>query len=208
MNIIIQSSKYKDKIQKVIQNYYPDFKYQNQFIKPTIFIKEIQTIDDIQELKRLKNKYKFDLVCLIHDGEFMFELLEFQPMLFLREPNLKEDLKQLIKTLKYKNQGLDMILEFKANYQTLRFNVDNIRYFESYAHYMIIHTISGQFKVREKLSEILERLQPFGFIQIHKSYIVNEKYIQKINANEIVMDDHETLPIGKKYKNMLKEPTV
>ena len=134
----------------------------------------------------------------------MFELLEYNPLTFVKLPHIEKDIIHLIEILQYKERGLGTILNFKSGYQTIRINSQRIEYIESYGHYVFIHTESATFKVREKLSEILKILEPLDFIQIHKSYIINKAYIQKKTSTYVYMNSHTCLPIGQKYKEQLK----
>ena len=96
------------------------------------------------------------------------------------------------------------MLEFQCGYQTVRMNVKNITYVESYAHYLLIHTLNSTVKVREKISVALQKLEPFGFIQVHRSYVINHDRIKKIDTDNITLSDETIIPIGKKYKQALK----
>ena len=53
--------------------------------------------------------------------------------------------------------------------------------------------------IREKLSDLLQVLPNDAFIQVHKSYLVAKKHIDKIEGNRITIDKF-TIPIGKLYK--------
>ena len=129
----------------------------------------------------------------------MFELLEFNPLAFIRSANINADLDELINRIEYLN-----MLEFQCGYQTVRMNVKNITYVESYAHYLLIHALNSTVKVREKISVALQKLEPFGFIQVHRSYVINHDRIKKIDTDNITLSDETIIPIGKKYKQALK----
>ena len=53
----------------------------------------------------------------------MFELLEFNPLAFIRSANINADLDELINRIEYLNKGLGVMLEFQCGYQTVRMNV-------------------------------------------------------------------------------------
>ena len=48
----------------------------------------------------------------------------------------------------------------------------------------------------------------YGFIQIHKSFLVNYKYIFQIRSNEVVMDDGKILPLSKYRAKEVKEKFI
>lgn len=128
------------------------------------------------------------------------QLLVYNHITFIRLPCIEEGIEKIIKILQYRNKGIGVILDFKSEYQNIRVDSDNIEYIESYGHHLLIHTESATFKVREKISNILEKLEPLGFIRVHKSYIINKTYIKVKSSNEINMISGVSIPIGNKYR--------
>lgn len=52
------------------------------------------------------------------------------------------------------------------------------------------------------LKKMEEKLEPFGFIRIHKSYVVNISHLEGLNGNALYVDG-KSFPIGKAYKQQL-----
>ena len=48
------------------------------------------------------------------------------------------------------------------------------------------------------LSDLEERLEPLGFLRIHKSYLVNMKHLKKFQCREATLDNGMTLRVGEK----------
>ena len=53
--------------------------------------------------------------------------------------------------------------------------------------------------VREKLYDILGKLGKDAFLQVHKSFIVGKDHIQRVEGNQIFINNH-VIPIGKYFK--------
>lgn len=91
---------------------------------------------------------------------------------------------------------------------------DNILYIESQKHklsfyYMEPHTLKSPFAkpgpavfyMYEKLDSIEKILSDYGFLRIHKSYLVNMKHIRRLSNYTAFLDTDETLPIPRlKYQ--------
>lgn len=202
MKIILKcADQYVNIIKRHMNAYFKELEYisDDNNLKDAIAFKEIQLMKDVQEVENIY-KENIELVFLIENGEYMFELLEYNPIAFIRLPRIEEDIEKIIRILQYKNKGIGVILDFKSGYQNIRVDSDNIEYIESYGHYLLIHTESATFKVREKISDILEKLESLGFIRVHKSYIINKVYIKAKSSNEINMISGVSIPIGNKYK--------
>ena len=59
--------------------------------------------------------------------------------------------------------------------------------------------ITKTITIRDRISDISESLPTNDFIQVHKSFAIALKHINKIDGNRIHIQDH-IIPIGKLYK--------
>lgn len=55
------------------------------------------------------------------------------------------------------------------------------------------------------ISEVSQRLEQFGFFQIHRSYIVNLKYIEKVDSRKITLCNGLEVMIGRTHSNEFKK---
>ena len=51
--------------------------------------------------------------------------------------------------------------------------------------------------IRFKMSDMERQLHPYGFIRIHKSYLVNYRYIKNIQTTYVVLDSKKQLPVSR-----------
>lgn len=58
--------------------------------------------------------------------------------------------------------------------------------------------------LRSKMSAIEKQLIEYDFFRIHERYLVNIKYIKKLNRNELLLMDGTILPVSRKYKKSLQ----
>lgn len=86
-------------------------------------------------------------------------------------------------TLQTKN-GIDAIV------------TEDILYLESTGHLVTVHTVQCAYYVYEKLSNVLKRL-PANFVQCHKSFVVNFRYIQRFNTKEILLKTGAEIPVSR-----------
>ena len=89
--------------------------------------------------------------------------------------------------------------ETTASY-LFRIPLDEILYIESQRDYSIIVTESGEIQVRQNISFLEKRLEPEGFIRIHRSFIVSIKKIKSWSTTEIEVPGRK-LSVGRTYKN-------
>ncbi|MEM8569152.1 MAG: LytTR family DNA-binding domain-containing protein [Bacteroidota bacterium] len=89
-------------------------------------------------------------------------------------------------------------------------NHDDIRWLEAYDYYVKIHLQGHFLLLRESLKKLEVRLQPFGFLRVHKSAIVNSKYIssvEPVTSKEFMLDmkEGQRVKVSRNYKNSLFE---
>ena len=54
------------------------------------------------------------------------------------------------------------------------------------------------------MAELEEQLALAGFLRVHKSYLVNMRYIEKLNYNGVLLVNKEELPISQKRYSEIK----
>ena len=90
----------------------------------------------------------------------------------------------------------------RQNKSHIQIELYAILYVEASGNYTKI--ITKTITIRDKISDISESLPTNDFIQVHKSFAIALKHINKIDGNRIHIQDH-IIPIGKLYKaNLLK----
>ncbi|MCD7825168.1 MAG: LytTR family DNA-binding domain-containing protein [Clostridiaceae bacterium] len=105
---------------------------------------------------------------------------------------------------------VDERIDFEINGIYYPVQASSIRYIEANRRIVYIHTISDILELPGKsLKDCYSLLNRQMFCQIHKSYIISRKYIQKVEkSNRVVYiegDQREELPIGLKYVSELWE---
>jgi len=80
-------------------------------------------------------------------------------------------------------------------------DVNNIVSIKSEWNYCVIKTQKNQFALKTNLIKLMSVLGE-QMIRIHRSYVVNTKYIQKINLSKMTIKiENVVLPIGRKNKS-------
>lgn len=84
-----------------------------------------------------------------------------------------------------------------------KFLFDDIIYIEAYGIYSKVYTPTSMFVINEPILSLEEKLSPYGYFRIHKSYIINIKHIVSFRASSFEMTLGD-IPIGSNYKHGLE----
>lgn len=96
-------------------------------------------------------------------------------------------------------------LPIQVNGEIIKVPLDDILYLEVQQHNVTVVTqkLTTEHKQKEysfyaTLSDLEERLEPLGFLRIHKSYLVNMKHLKKFQCREATLDNGIILRVGEK----------
>ena len=135
--------------------------------------------------------------------EYAPEGYEVQAFRYILKRDLDADLKTVLPlALKQLNQET---LPIQVNGEIIKVPLDDILYLEVQQHNVTVvtHKLTSGRKQKEysfyaTLSDLEERLEPLGFLRIHKSYLVNMKHLKKFQCREATLDNGMTLRVGEK----------
>ena len=80
--------------------------------------------------------------------------------------------------------------------------LNDIRYIEVLQRKIFLHSIIDVYELYHyQFSELVERYVSMGFLDIHRTCIVNLKFIVKVSENAVWLDNGEELMMSKRKKN-------
>jgi len=93
----------------------------------------------------------------------------------------------------------------KSDKKFMLLDLDAVYYLESLGNYVKVWEADKFLLTPRTLSSFGEQLPADAFVRIHKSYILNKKYVHYIEGNTISLKNKKQLPLGKNYKHLVKE---
>ncbi|GGG38776.1 LytR/AlgR family response regulator transcription factor [Bizionia arctica] len=119
---------------------------------------------------------------------------------FLKSINKAKE--RIEKTEKISENGLEEILFLNVDKTLHKIETNSIVYIESNRNYITVITDNKKLSYIDSLKNWIQKLPNNQFIQVHKSFIINRKYVEKISGNEIYVQGNR-IPIGRTYKQEL-----
>lgn len=93
----------------------------------------------------------------------------------------------------------------KNGYKSEKIDIQDIIFIAGNKEYATYYTKSGRTYLKnERLKNLEKDYQPYGFIRIHKSYLINTRYIKKIFNNNVEIQG-ATIPIGRAYREQIRQ---
>jgi two-component system, LytTR family, response regulator len=99
---------------------------------------------------------------------------------------------------------------FKSRGRILFLPVSDIRWIGAEGNYVRLSTATETHLLRETMAHLEERLDPRGFLRVHRSFIVNLKYVKEVRRETngdsvVIMDSGQKVALGRSYRASLTE---
>ncbi|MBK7871230.1 MAG: response regulator transcription factor [Saprospiraceae bacterium] len=95
-------------------------------------------------------------------------------------------------------------LFIKSDKRFIHIDLAEVYYLESYGNYVKVWLENDFHLAARTLGSFEEQLHNTSFFRIHKSFIINRKYIDYLEGNTLVMKNKKSLPVGKNYRMEIK----
>jgi two-component system LytT family response regulator len=140
---------------------------------------------------------------------FELETLDFivKPIKFDRFAQTMSRIEEFME-IKHKAQlfeasiGGDTIY-IKEGHEQTKVKLHDILYLEALKDYTLIVTNQKRHCVLSSIGTLLKENHFQSFIRIHRSFAVQKQFIQKINSQEILLNNNILIPVGRSYKDNL-----
>lgn len=87
--------------------------------------------------------------------------------------------------------------------------IKSLKYVETSGRSVLVHTTQKNIKVSKNMKEMQNELESYGFYKCHNSFLVNVRFVDYVNAVEVGLITHETLPVSKsKRKNFIDSVAI
>lgn len=141
------------------------------------------------------------IIFVSNQEHLVFRSFSYNPFWFLRKTHL-EELTELIEKAIEQIHIRKKSFSFDTGNQLVSIPLQEIVYFESDNHYVILHSTMTTYRYKARITEISKMLMPYYFARIHVGYLVNCRYITLIQKSDLILETGETLPVSR---NRIKE---
>lgn len=164
---------------------------------------EMEGMDGIETANRIRSLDRHVLIVFVTNyTKYMQRSFECMPFRFLVKPVETEMLEKTYREICIKLADRPGTFVFTENKQHIRVFCEDILFFESRGHWIVLHKKDGKtHKIRKTMNELLGAVEQGQFGRIHRSFVVNFAAIYKIEESGVMLYNYDVpLPLSRSYK--------
>lgn len=101
------------------------------------------------------------------------------------------------------------VLAIKDGSEVTRVNVADIQWVDAAGDYMCVHALDGMHIMRKTMKELEQELNPQLFVRVHRSAIVNIRYVKKLVSHisgeyHLILHNDTELKVSRSHRDKVK----
>ncbi len=172
-----------------------------------IFLDIVMTGENgVQLASRIRKENKHSIIFFISSHtSYISNAMQQQPFQYITKPIDEElflsEFERAMQEFSNRRQKLTLTWN-KENYFV---EISDIEYIENINRNSNIYTGNIEYICSENIPSLYSKLNEFGFVRTHNSFLVNIKKIASIKAYNLIMLNGKSIPISKKYIHIVKK---
>lgn len=168
------------------------------FIFLDIDMKGISGIDTARLLRRKDKKVKIIYVTAYDDfRDYAFSVHAFA---YLVKPVDKAKIQKILReALAYRSQEEpEKTVCFETENGLREIDIRDIYYFEYQGRRICMATKAGEIWLKDSINKIAQRMEAYGFLMPHKSFVVNLYHVKNLKGYDIYLTNGGIIPLSQK----------
>lgn len=172
---------------------------------------EFPKMNGVETGRYIREKLKNQIMQIVYISSnqcYAMELFDMRPLNFLIKPIDENAVRTVLQQFNNINEKDRYIFRFKKGHNFYKIPVNNIVYFERKGRKIYIHLHDEQYDYYDSLELINENLQNFNFLFVHKSYLVNYRFVKIMAYDHIVLYDGTQIPISQAKREQIRKKFI
>jgi len=166
-------------------------------------------MNGIELAKEIRKKDKKVIIAFISGiADYVYEGYEVQAVRYILKPVKKHDVYKLLESVTSRMNTDEKYLILSIAGEKKKVNYNDILYFESMGHYVVVHLENEEFEYKYNIGTLYNDLGDSQFIKTHRSYIINIKYLEKITRSECQLINHIKVPLSRNSYKLVNEKFI
>jgi len=138
--------------------------------------------------------------------DYIAEGYDVEALHYLLKPVTGERLGQVLDRAMERIRARERLLQFSTQDGVVRLSVYEIRYLEVMRNYTTIHA-KEDYSVKRSLNDLEGELDD-GFYRIHRSFLVNLRFVKRVTRTEVTLKDGTALPLSRGHYEGLNQALI
>ncbi|MCM1273236.1 MAG: LytTR family DNA-binding domain-containing protein [Clostridium sp.] len=172
---------------------------------------EIDAVSGIDIGRALRLEYHNDYTQIVFISlreNYALQLFDMRPLNFLVKPVEYKKIEYIMDEYSRLFNIQNNYFEYQVGKQKYRIDERSILYFQSFGKKTFMVTSTGQKEFYGKLSDAYTRLNGNIFCAVHKSYIINLRYVSEYGNDKIEMTNGDVIPVSRSMRDKLNEKII
>lgn len=139
------------------------------------------------------------------DPTYAVDAFKLNAVDYLLKPITEDRFVEALKKIEGENGQRTIFI--KADLQYHKVLVDSILYAKSTKDYLTVHTQERSYTFFARMKNFIKKLPAADFMQCHRSYLINLKWVESFSTNEVIVNGVE-IPVSNSHKKELAERMV
>lgn len=150
----------------------------------------------------------YHIIFITSEEKYAVKAFEGEAVDFLVKPIEYERFQKAAERAREEIENKKLLAEshkefyIKADSRMIRLHLDDVKYIEALADYIMIVTTKDKLIVHHTMKGIESKFPRSIFSRVHRSYIINHNHIDYIEDLQIVIGD-KAIPVGASFKDKL-----
>lgn len=166
----------------------------------------LKPIDETRLREALEKVY--DVFEMHQEGEQKYKLAKL--VADFTGDDCEEILRRLASGEALDTQKFPEVLAIKDGSEVTRVPTGDIQWIDAAGDYMCVHASDSTHIMRRTMKELVDDLDPRKFVRVHRSAIVNIKYVSKLVSHvsgeyHLVLENGTELKVSRSHRDQVKE---
>lgn len=156
-------------------------------------------IETAREIRRMDKRVV--IIFITNMAQYAINGYEVEALDFVIKPLAYADfVMKLQKAMRYIARNQDKKIAINTSDGVVHIDISDLLFVEVIRHYLVFHTLNGDYTVRGVMKETEIELSSYHFVRSNHCYLVNLRHVETIRGNMVKVGSHD-LQISRNKKN-------
>lgn len=169
---------------------------------------ELPKMNGVAVGKYIRESLNNEIVQIVYISskqQYAMQLFETRPLNFLIKPITSDKLGNIIDVFMKLNAIDTHSFKFKIGKEYVKLLHSEIIYFCSNGRKITLVSVNKNYTFYDSLDDIYSEIKEAGFLYIHKSFIVNYRFVRQYEYEQVTLLDETVLPISQPRRKMIRK---